>query len=665
MSRIVCRLEMELLSDTIFSSGNSIPGGEDISLRIDQDQRPILPGATIKGLLRENLGNYLCWQDQPAETMLETLFGTEGRTSSDFSRRVIPGDLHLEGTYSSESDYSGIRMFTALEDGIVKTGTLRMSACLNSGLRFAGILLCSEDDFSLLSEGIKTIRWAGLMRNRGFGNVRFHLEKQYDVNPCKPIGHSSILHYRLKLETPLTASWLSRSGTGLTDDRNYTECRKYLPGSAVRGMVLSELAQTRPAWFQENKRALLKEITFLNALPMNGDVSQIPLPAGFYCDKAATRFYSVLTQDVLPGDKRVSEGAFCAIEAGKIKPYSPQMLSSLRIQKEKREMFTTRMIAAGTVLEGYILLNNPAFSADISSAFPEYLTIGADRGTGSGLCHVEFMDTSLPEFWKYSYQKQDAIPQTLYMMMMSPGTMMRFGEPIGLDEAQLSSLLGVDSVAITACSTSITESFGYNSTIGEKEPVVTMYEMGSVFCISCSSSPKYEKLHALEQQGIGIRREEGYGQVLFLKDYRGISGIAEKSNGVKEKSESAELRRNRCSWLLGNEFPRKFTYHGRKREEIAELSNSQIGRLQALCEFVLNNDQLNEAGKRSEIEKFFDHNIGRNDPKYQAGFRMLKKKLFDIWNGKEETVTVFAKSFQERLQLTCDWMNLSRKEQSK
>ncbi|WP_442951085.1 RAMP superfamily CRISPR-associated protein, partial [Oscillibacter sp.] len=46
------RVTMELLSDTIFGSGFSIPGGEDIAVCRDDADYPYLKGSTLKGLLR-------------------------------------------------------------------------------------------------------------------------------------------------------------------------------------------------------------------------------------------------------------------------------------------------------------------------------------------------------------------------------------------------------------------------------------------------------------------------------------------------------------------------------------------------------------------------------------------------------------------------------------
>ena len=46
-----------------------------------------------------------------------------------------------------------------------------------------------------------------------------------------------------------------------------------------------------------------------------------------------------------------------------------------------------------------------------------------------------------------------------------------------------------------------------------------MYDAGSLFKISFDGeSPDEEHLSAIEQSGLGLRRAEGFGQVLFLSE---------------------------------------------------------------------------------------------------------------------------------------------------
>ena len=144
----VLQLRLHLCSDTIFGSGASIPGGEDIALRTDSAGYPLLAGSTLKGLLRESVTDLLCWTDGDS-TLPGLLFGSEGWTGED-SRRVIFSDLRLENPPADPEACTALRTFTALENGIVKEGTLRVASCLRGGLTFTGVLLCEEQDVPLL-----------------------------------------------------------------------------------------------------------------------------------------------------------------------------------------------------------------------------------------------------------------------------------------------------------------------------------------------------------------------------------------------------------------------------------------------------------------------------------------------------------------------------------
>ncbi len=55
--RVMLPIAMELCSDTIFASGFSIPGGEDVAACQDRYGFPYMKSSTVKGLLRESLQN--------------------------------------------------------------------------------------------------------------------------------------------------------------------------------------------------------------------------------------------------------------------------------------------------------------------------------------------------------------------------------------------------------------------------------------------------------------------------------------------------------------------------------------------------------------------------------------------------------------------------------
>ena len=178
MSRIKLSYRMRLNSDAIFSSGHSIPGGEDISLRMTADNKPYMPGSTLKGLLREQLENWLVWNGLSNDAVQETLallLGEADRGGVISDRRLSFFDLHITDT-TPETDWYSSRTFTALEDGIVKPGTLRSASCLNRGLEFTGTVFCDEQDKELVENSLKCIKRVGLLRNRGFGNVSISVQ---------------------------------------------------------------------------------------------------------------------------------------------------------------------------------------------------------------------------------------------------------------------------------------------------------------------------------------------------------------------------------------------------------------------------------------------------------------------------------------------------------
>lgn len=120
MSRQVeLQVRLELLSDTIFGSGHSIPGGEDIAVCQDENGYPYLKGTTFKGLLRESMHDLLEWSGGPTDTV-EALLGKEGWTGTAGGRRLHLTPLTLEEKPEESETCYDHRTFTSLENDVVK-----------------------------------------------------------------------------------------------------------------------------------------------------------------------------------------------------------------------------------------------------------------------------------------------------------------------------------------------------------------------------------------------------------------------------------------------------------------------------------------------------------------------------------------------------------------
>lgn len=175
------QIRMELLSDTIFGNGMSVPGGEDISVLCDGYGFPYYKGTTLKGVFREELERYIEWSGKYNTDFLGVSNGDYNDDRivfsdlklSDYVRNEIIKEVGVDRPDTVRDLLTNIRTFTRInDDGIADEGSLRMARCVNSGLIFYGYIECNKDQESMIRDVFGLIKWIGTLRNRGFGNVK-------------------------------------------------------------------------------------------------------------------------------------------------------------------------------------------------------------------------------------------------------------------------------------------------------------------------------------------------------------------------------------------------------------------------------------------------------------------------------------------------------------
>lgn len=660
--RITLRVTMELLSDAIFGSGFSIPGGEDLAVCKDPAGYPFLKGSTLKGLLRESLENELVWTGGD-EAELAALLGEEGWSGSDDSRHIHLTELTLDQRPADPDMSCGSRAFTSLEHGVVKEKTLRIAACIYGGQTFSGELNCMAEEAPLLKAALAGIKWAGTMRSRGFGRVRVRgTEVRSKTSAADAVCNARCIRYQLHTQTPVQITDLGRS-----QDNSY-ETRGYIPGSAVRGMVAGILAAQDPAWFSEHRAALLSDGTrFLNAVPVKGALPPLPAIKGFYEDKAETMFETVVKDgSFTPGLKRAGLGTFCALDGDTVRYWSTDTDGTMRIRRsitgaEEKTMFQTRSISAGQELEGYILLEDPALAEKICEVLSDTVWLGANRYEGFGKCSVVCRQAVEQPSWihAYGFRTQEEVGTTLYLLAVSPLTMVdRLGDPCGIDPDALAAKLGVGRAELRFCSTSVAEFGGYNRTWKCRNPAARMYDQGSIFQIVCDRAPALEMIRNLEMTGLGIRRAEGFGQVLFLRQelFEGLHRKqAEKQETTRQDKAAADIRRKKYIWVMN---------HCSRLTE-GKLSPSQIGTVQALCE-----KAIASGGEIGELRVYMEKNLTGRGASHAERFRGIGRLLEDVLeNPLSRTIQADERtcedSMVERLRLLCLLFDFSRKERKR
>jgi len=648
--KIIIHMSMELLSDTIFGSGYNVTGGEDIGVCTDKKGYPYLKGSTLKGLLRESAENLCAWNVTSADC-IPVLFGEEGWSGVDDGRRIVVSSLVLRDPPAEPAECFDTRAFTAIENGLAKKGTLRTASCLRAGAFFDGQLICDKQDAAFLEQALQGIQHLGTLRNRGFGHVRFSFTESGIETADVSDNHSTCLEYTLRLLTPVVVTDAQRSSNNVTDTK------PYISGSAVRGMVMGRLAQQDPAWFEDHKTTLLSDrIRFLDALPLSKKQgAPIPSPMGFYEDPAKDGIELSLVEGYnFEAKKRAKLGSFCNLNGTTVQYWSPETDSAIRIRRaattEDAEVFQTGYLCEGQTLRGYIMLDDPALAPAIRSCFARQVWIGADRYEGFGKCEAVCEDAAQPAWIaEYGIGETEAVGTTLYMMLLSPTALSdRTGTPCPISGQALSEYLGTE-VTVTDCATAVADYHAYNRVWQCRSSCVKMYERGSLFKLSFREPPSPAVLGKLQKSGIGIRRAEGFGQVLFLRADR-IEALTQKQlcgkKRINAQDSAVKLRRARIRWIKE-----------KARTELAgwKLSRSQIGDLQSECQRV-----IALGGNSRTLEEYltFNENRGGNIGwSYKTPAAFIRTML----RTSNEVPVTHQSSIVERMQLVCALFDYQRK----
>lgn len=197
-------LQITLLSDTTFGSGDGVAGLIDAEIEHDEFGLPFLRGRALKGLIAEECANTLFSLEkinlkiyEEFKEIANKLFGTSGSgvendAEMNISNARLPQNLHQAVEYAIyKQEFTADEVLKSLtttrrqtamtEKGAPKEGSLRsMRAILRE------TILTAEVDFNysadekmlvLLAVSAISLQRAGLGRNRGHGKISVKLFK--------------------------------------------------------------------------------------------------------------------------------------------------------------------------------------------------------------------------------------------------------------------------------------------------------------------------------------------------------------------------------------------------------------------------------------------------------------------------------------------------------
>ncbi len=191
------RIQVKLLTETIFGSGYSIPGSVDLEVVHDEYGLPFMKAKTFKGNFRDAMSNIIYflgnkeYKDLEKNLLGEENDGLNAWETLKFSDCMLSENIRNiliyginKGSINSmeiKEALTEIRNFTSVEDnGSYKEGSLRKMRVIKKGLVFYVKLYCdrelSEDELGLIATTSKYLRHIGTMRTRGKGEVECRLQ---------------------------------------------------------------------------------------------------------------------------------------------------------------------------------------------------------------------------------------------------------------------------------------------------------------------------------------------------------------------------------------------------------------------------------------------------------------------------------------------------------
>ncbi|MDO4340913.1 MAG: hypothetical protein Q4C91_23000, partial [Eubacteriales bacterium] len=402
---------------------------------------------------------------------------------------------------------------------------------------------------------------------------------------------------------------------------------------------------------QNLKHALFSNgVRYLNAYLSIKEKELFPSPKGFYENKEITEGKKEIENVVIDGrfsegNKRAGLGRYSYIEDETIYYYGVETNSDLKIKinlentSEKRNVFRNEYIMPGHTFVGYIAVDDPDILEKIKNLFANELYLGNARSSGLGRCEVIKCEETA-ELPYVQYAVDGDMSGACYMLLLS-NTAMRgeYGENAGLNIPVLQKKMDVANLRIAHCSTSTVSVSGYNRTLKGRTPSVYAYEMGSVFKFEFDGVFTADKARSLMDKGIGVNKNEGFGRILFLKDYEKVTyktagdrGIAAITEGGKEEEDTEIIK------MIAGNYYRKILrkamiqYVVNNPLKKAGINNSQVGAVESL----ISSNKYHPAQAKNVLEAYFAHANEKEDntrvQQTRASIKGFGKTVLDILN---------------------------------
>lgn len=403
---------------------------------------------------------------------------------------------------------------------------------------------------------------------------------------------------------------------------------KYIAGSSIRGAFINKYIKKYIKENESNEEFInknnwiLKETFFSDAYI--GDKNEenifrtITIPLVFYAEKEQIR-HSNGEKDlsvhsvILPNDKPKDGEEVATLEkygfvSNKgIKVLDVNMIDNMHIKisnkssnsgEDKNQIFRYEAIDRGQIFIGYIKVTDEKLQ-QVKNIIKvnDIFYIGGSKGSGYGRCRVISVslkdDISYEDILNIKKNKCIEYENKKYFTIYAASNLILLNEFGGvtniIEEKFLEKKLGLKDVKLEKAMISSNITDGYNHKWKGRNIQQTAVSAGSVYLYSFQGIWDEEKAKDIEENGIGQRKTEGFGNIIFNMCMNSNKIQAYRKNNKNDEDNKKEITnedkviiQNMINDIYvqraNNEFIKAY-YDAETKYNILNLSSSQIVKL--------------------------------------------------------------------------------------
>lgn len=526
---------VKLLLPAITASLGTIGKDIDVEIKRDKQGNPFFSGKQVKGILRERILQFKNALNEDSKSFIKKYFGEEGNyiEKNDFSK-IIFSNLTLKKDNSEKigSRY-GIRIDrrtrTTIPQSLFNYEFLRENNEFEGTLTFKDEI--DKEDLKFILASLFHLDFIGGFKSRGLGRVKIlingkdienlekiinNLEKEEKKINKDKINNELIKYsYTLTLDEPLI---LKARELG-----NYIEVKKYLQGSTIRGALieffvkegieLDKLLKIKASDATKGKVSLASLFKTKYQIPGKDKVDKAQTTvieiAGVKLERYSEQDFSIVGNEVsIKIDPKTK-----SVESGML--FNSEYLSSY--EKDKNQNYKKIELMGDVELPKELINKNQVYT----------IYIGKLKTKGFGKASIIFKDyiekneDLIPRINKFNEgipknEKEELKGKTLVTFDLQSDIILPFNDIYDAQEqfkilANLSDKFEFN-YSRSFVNTSKLEGYNLINNIRKIDELV--FSRGSVFTFEIENyKDELELLNKIEEKGIGLRKNEGFGRV--------------------------------------------------------------------------------------------------------------------------------------------------------